>query len=196
MSAKDFAFIGMRLLAIYLALNVIYSIAGMAEAAVALTTGAFGAEVDKPAPFVYYGFISTFLNLFFAVLLWIGAERLVHVVVPAKMLPASREHRRSIEFQAIAFSAVGLLILVNALPKIGGELYKAYLIAHSFDIQPQVSLADKARYVQVGLQALFGLMLLIWGAALSGLLLWFRELGVATKTSNHRLKSDPKLPPK
>jgi len=190
MNVRDIAFIGVRLMAIYLALNAIYSIAGIAETVVALTTGAFGAEAVKPSAFVYYGLISTFLYLLFALILWLSAGRLAQAISPARLAPSGEKQLRKSEFQAMAFSVVGLLILVSALSKIGGELYKAYLISNAFNVSPEISFADKAQRLQIGVEALFGLVLLVWGGTLSGLLVWFRRLGLSTKTSSSRVKGD------
>jgi hypothetical protein len=110
--------------------------------------------------------------------LWIGAGRIAQVALPQAARPAEHGALSVREWQAIAFSSVGLFVLVSALPKIGAELYRTYLTNEAFGIPPLTHVAQKAYRFRIALEAVFGMGLLLAGGALAGLLARFREVGL------------------
>lgn len=190
MTGREIAYLGCRLIAIYWALNVIYSAAGLVESLLLLSSGALGKDATQSGAFLLHNGVLIALYLFLAVGLWIGAKPLAQRIAPGSTsLPENRNITLR-EVQAIAFSAVGLFILIGALPKLGAEIYKTYLLGKTFDVPPVASLREKTYPFQLALELFFGLALFLGGRGFGGWLFWFRELGMKSKTSNNGLKSD------
>ena len=187
MSLRDLAFVGLRLIAIFLALNVVHSIAAVAQ--VLVTWSDDRVPVN---PFIYYGAISSAIYLLLSACLWFTAGRLSALVAPFGAPTKTGDSPRMRELQVIAFSAVGLFVLVGALPKLAGELHRLYFLANAITISPETTLGDVARRIQIGVEMLLGVSLLLGGGAFAGMLARFREVGLppVSETSNNTPHSD------
>lgn len=188
MSGREIALVGCRLIAIYWALHTVYAAVNLIQAIPILRSGFFGEAAQQPDMLVYYGVISIILYLGSAVGLWLGAKPLARAVLPDVRNRTKIIKLNLSEAQAIAFSAVGLLILVGALPKLAAEIYRLHLINDAFDAPPTKSLHDKIYPIQIGLELLLGFILLFGGRTFSCMLWWFRGLGMKSKASNDRYK--------
>lgn len=185
MSGRQLAFIGIRLIAVYLALNLLYYVAGIGETLLASHSGG-ETEGVRGGAFLYYGVISAILYLGLSLTLWIGADAIARTVAPETTVTGRQRPVSARTLQAIAFSAVGLFILVNALPKIAGELYRAHLVNSALHVPQEVSFSTKARRAQVGLEAVLGVALMLGGGAPSGMLVRFRALGLPPEPPKSR----------
>lgn len=184
MTSREIAVVGCRLMAIYYFINAIYSPSGSLGALVAIfATGSekVGESFDW---LLYYNSLSIFLFLAIALILWFGAKRIAKSVVSGETASTSTGTLKFEDLQSIAFSAVGLFLLVNALPAIVGLLYQMQMKANLLAYPNKTSFTEYGQIVQTSIEAGLGVILLLWGRTLSGMLLWFREYGVKSKTSN------------
>lgn len=186
MSRQDLAFVACRLFALYWfisALGFTYALVGFLTAWGSDASGLGAGSYD--ASFLYVQSLPFFIYLAMACVLWVWAEKIAALIAPAADTAKRSAGLSFVEGQAIAFAAVGLFILCTALPDVGGVLY-------DFHVKSQrvtgltIPFDTKANIVQLSLQIALGLLLLFGARGLSGLVLWFRELGMKTKTPNKR----------
>ncbi len=176
MNKDDFAYIGCRLLALYWAVRAIYSLTSFAisYAAWKSSSSEFSNQMED---MIYFSLAPLVLYIIIAIILWFGAGRIVQLILPVN--PQKRENSpiSLFQVQAVAFASVGLFILFNALPEIGGVLYKVHL-AREMDSYAHISFETKALIFEYALRICLGTFLLFGSKGLSGLLVRLRQAGM------------------
>ena len=169
MNKEDFALIGCRLLALYWIVMALYTLSSFV-----IALASWNEYVNESV--IYFGLVPLGLYVSAALVLWFGANRIVHFMVPSE----TKNSGGSITFlqaQSIAFSVVGLFLLFSALPEIVMVLYKIHLMK-VLDSNVQISFDTKAQILEVSLRIILGGILLLGSNGLSGILIRIRELGM------------------
>ena len=175
MNKVDFALIGCRLLALYWIVMALYTLSSFV-----IALASWNEYVNESSSLnesvIYFGLVPLGLYVSAALVLWFGANRIVHFMVPSE----TKNSGGSITFlqaQSIAFSVVGLFLLFSALPEIAMVLYKIHLMK-VLDSNVQISFDTKAQILEVSLRIILGGILLLGSNGLSGILIRIRELGM------------------
>ncbi len=183
MTNRDIALIGCRLLAIYW---LIASIQLLEHFIAGLVTWYGLKEVGddnavQQVAFVYYGMLPFLTYLVAALFLWFAARRIANAIIPVSEKPDSESAFNLTGLQTVAFAAVGLFVLLDAVPEFGGILYTKRVF-EQMDVTTAVGL--NSQLLRASLQMLLGVALLLGARGFSGIVTWVRELGQRSKTSD------------
>src|SRR3990172_1000700 len=126
MTKHDVAFLACRMMAIYAALLTLQRFAYISLD----FRGYFGPSDWRPtaAVMVLSTVVAIGLTASFALLLWIGADRIASMMCPGAELEPAGPSITAQCAEEIAFSAVGLFILVRAIPKLAQELIRLLML--------------------------------------------------------------------
>lgn len=177
MKKEDFAYIGCRLLALYLAVMATYSASSFAAVFAVVWEGSMGEFSPGKVGAIYFNLVPLVLYALAALIFWFGAARLVKYLLPVKSVHSESSTITLFEAQSVAFAAVGALLLFNAIPDISGVLYKFQLMKE-MDSYTELLFDMKTRVFQLSIQLVLGMLLLLGSKGLSGMLIRIRELGM------------------
>jgi len=158
MKKEDLAFIGCRLIAIFWGIKAISLLSHSAQAWFALTNP-FPPERHSIA--VMASVVQVALIAVPALFLWVRADLMAKTILPETDEEVSSSDFNLHQIQTVLFAAVGLFILLSALPEIGVVVYFAN---HSWGVA--AALAVKCA---------LGLLLFLNAHKLSGRLTRFRQ---------------------
>lgn len=184
MSSRDVAFVGIRLLAVYVALKLVYVLysAGGLYWFLAGEGGAFpgpgGIKVT-----IWNGVFGAGMYLVVTSALWFSAGPLSRYVAPERASAGTVSELRVPEWMNIAFAAIGLYVLVYALSGIVRELHGALVLKGAYGEYRHVDPRDTALYWQLATEMVLGLVLLFGSSGLSGLLRRLQTFGLDQKQS-------------
>ncbi|MEW6276602.1 MAG: hypothetical protein AB1556_16015 [Bacillota bacterium] len=183
MTSKDIARLSCKLFSIYTLINAIKSLNYFVVLPLQGKSGT--------------GMIATTLiltalpsTLLFAsgIILWLYAGKLANYLVPDKMPdkdpPSGGSQIRVEDIQAVAFSVVGIFILVDAAPKLIQIVFNIILLSKLQHAIPGdwVNFTTITRIVELVIQLILGFWLFFGSRGIVGLLKRLREAGV--KDSN------------
>ena len=178
MKKEDFAFIGCRLMALYWAVEAIHS----ASSFFAMGLWQINLYESDPTvnliPLLLTALIVLFLwfgTALIALFLWFGAAPITRFLLPASTEKSPSDKVTLRQAQSIAFAAIGVLILSNALPQITGMLYQIYSLSQK---DAQFSAYLQPQMAGLVCQLLLGILLLFGSRGLSGLLHYLRNAGL------------------
>jgi uncharacterized BrkB/YihY/UPF0761 family membrane protein len=171
MTKKEFAVLACRIFALYAFLKFIFQIESVICVIWGLMDGRAG--IKDTSGVIFFSFLlTTLLLLALAIVIWKKAEWLAEKIFPGKDSAGSKLEISMSEVQIVAFSVVGLVLIVEALPQIG-NLIVDYKMRTS---QPYVSMYPFWRSVVMhGIEFLLGFGLLFGSKGLAGLLKSFRK---------------------
>ena len=173
MKKEEFAYIGCKLLALY------WLISALNLLATSVTTVSMLQYTESVSYFstvaIYFSHLPLAVNIIFAIFFWFGANRLVKNIF-SNANETNDSCITAHQVQIIAFSVVGLLLIVWSVPEIINLLYKIQLLKE-FDSYSETPFSVKAKMVELILKSLLGILLFFGAKGLSGLLLRIRTLG-------------------
>ena len=174
MIGHDLAFVGCRLLAIYWGVTASYHVSSLGLAWSALTRSA--REQGSSEETLYLYFVPLALYVLIALFLWFGAARLARHVAPQTSASTESGSVASTEIQAIAFAAVGLFVLLGAIPELGVGLYR---YANLDDLEGRFSSAFGTgdHVTALVIRLILGLLLVFNARGLSAMLIRLRKPG-------------------
>lgn len=162
MTREDAAFIGCRLMALFLALRGLPLLAS-AAVTVLLTRS----EMAPASPLTKGWFAIQIAAMILVPLgLWFGAGRISKYLLPDNPPEQSAEPISSLSLQTTLFAAVGLYILVLALPELAGSLHRLLWTAH-WTSQSEGPVREWAHLIECSLRTVLGLILLLRAKGIS-----------------------------
>ena len=184
MNSRDVAYVGIRLLAVFLALKLVFSLASAGGFYwIFFVEGGSVSGAGDSRIMAWTGLLGSVLYVVVAVALWFSASPLSRYVAPGGGPSDAASSVRVDEWMSIAFAAVGLYVLVFALSEVVGELRADLVMKDAFGEQGYVDPEKTARYWQLATEMVLGLILLLGSSGLSGLLRRLQTFGLAQKQS-------------
>ncbi|MCB9781438.1 MAG: hypothetical protein H6751_00525 [Candidatus Omnitrophica bacterium] len=118
MKKEDLAFVGCRLIAIFWGFKALSILSHSAQAWFALGTNPFPPERYSIA--VMASVVQVALIAVSALFLWFQADLMVKLILPESPDDESSSEFTLHQIQTVVFAAVGLFILVSAIPELAG----------------------------------------------------------------------------
>lgn len=173
MQKEEFAYIGCKLLALYWLISAFGLLASFISA-VSMLQNTESISYFSTAS-LYFSHLPLAVHIILAVFFWFGANRFVKHIF-SNTYETNSSCVTAHQVQTIAFSVVGLLLIVMSAPEIINLLYKIQLLKE-FDSYSETSINVKAKMVELTLKTLLGVILFFGSKGLSGILLRIRTLG-------------------
>ncbi|MDY7011554.1 MAG: hypothetical protein SVV80_12505, partial [Planctomycetota bacterium] len=127
--------------------------------------------------------VPVLLYLVAGILLWRRSNALAGRMVSDEQTEGDQCRLPGREFMAIAFSIVGLVVLVHAIPRIASVL--AYLVSQPPpDFQNRWTASTIAQLTALGVQVILGAVLFMSGWGLARLVMKIRTAGLNNKDQN------------
>lgn len=134
-------------------------------------------------------FVPMLLYLVVGILLWRRSDALASRMVSDEQTGQDQCRLPGREFMAIAFSIVGLVVLVHAMPRIAHLLarlvYRPTLDFPGLGGGREWDVGTIAQLAAMTVQVILGAVLLVGGRALSQLVMKIRTAGLNDKDQNH-----------
>ncbi len=187
MTKREIASLACKILAVYALLQLPQYVQGIYF----LLSGIFAGELWGDNIHRMHGsfwnlstvFVPTVLYLVAGILLWRRSDALAGRMVSDEQTEGDQYRLPGREFMAIAFSIVGLVVLVHAIPRIAHILsYLASQPPPGFESRWTASTI--AEMVALGVQVILGAVLFMGGRALSQLVMKIRTAGLNNKDQN------------
>ena len=180
MTKKEIASLACKILAVYALLHIPKYLQGVYFFVVSLFTEEL---LIGDAHFQWTlsaTFIPTLLYLVAGILLWRRSNALAGKMVSDEQTEGDQCRLPGREFMAIAFSIVGLVVIVHAIPRIARILsYLAFRPTMEFEGRWTANVI--AELIALGIQVILGAVLMVGGRALSQLVMRIRTAGLNDK---------------
>lgn len=175
MTTHDFAFAGCRFLALYWAVRATENITSAVFGWIALRQNLDVQDELVPTEFFY--FLPLVLYVFAALFLWFSAAWLARYIAPNTSGGAESGSWSRVDAQAIVFAAVGLFVILGALPELGYAIFQFFRL---YDLENQFERAFGApgRLYELAVRTILGVLLVFGARALSRLLIRLRTAGL------------------
>lgn len=173
MKKEEFAYIGCKLLALYWLINA-FNLLASSIATISMLKNTESISYFSMAS-LYISYLPVAVHIILAIFFWFGANRFIKHIF-SNTYEAKSSCVTAHQVQTIAFSVVGLLLIVWSAPEIINLLYKTHLWKE-FDSYSEPPINVKAKMVELTLKILLGVILFFGAKGLSGLLLHIRALG-------------------
>jgi len=173
MKKEEFAYIGCKLLALYWLINA-FNLLASSIATISMLKSTESISYFSMAS-LYISYLPIAVHIILAIFFWFGANRFIkHIFYNSYEKNSSCVTTHQV--QTIAFSVVGLLLIVWSTPVIIHLLYKVHLLKE-FDSYYETPINIKAGMVELILKFSLGVILFFGAKGLSGFLIHIRELG-------------------
>ncbi len=178
MTKREIASLACKILAVYTLLKIPQYIPGLYF----LLFGIFVEELryESTVPFFWQlstTLVPTLLYLVVGILLWCRSNALAGKMVSDEQTEEGQSRISGQAVSAIAFSIVGLVVLVHAIPRITSVLsYLAFQPAAEFEGRWTANVI--AELTALGVQVILGAVLLMGGRTLSRLVMSIRTAGL------------------
>ncbi|RFA25139.1 hypothetical protein CAI21_20110 [Alkalilimnicola ehrlichii] len=174
MSIRGAAVLGLRLLAILLLVLWLFR---LPELALFLLMHGLAEEAPLFSAVVA---LAVGLPPLLAAFLWFGVGRLADVILPPRTAQGREEAWNNYDAQVVAYSAIGIFLVIWSLPSLVRHAYLIYQARDHFDGWANVGTALWLDFAIAGLQTLLALALVLGATGLAVIVARLRRLGAAS----------------
>ena len=177
--ARKIAFIGLRLLAIYILLQSLLHLARVANYYVLPLFYDSLIQYNETSVNAWFNLAPFFVLLIFSVLLWIFADKIsTFLLLPNQESDQSDRQISATEIQSIAFSAIGLFLIVNSLPQFFSMIPEYIQIKDVANhlVDPRLKYGFRFGMIEKIVQLVLGIALFLGSRGLVGLVRKIRSL--------------------
>ncbi|OIJ15560.1 hypothetical protein BKP35_00770 [Anaerobacillus arseniciselenatis] len=177
--ARKIAFIGLRLLAIYILLQSLLHLARVANYYVLPLFYDSLMQYNANSVNAWFNLAPFFVLLMFSILLWIFAKKISSfLLLPDQESDQSDMQISATEIQSIAFSAIGLFLIVNTLPQLFSMIPEYIQIKDVANhlIDPRLKYGFWFGVIEKIVQLVLGIALFLGSRGLVGLVRKIRSL--------------------
>ena len=120
-----------------------------------------------------------FLLLFTSIILWVYADKISSFMVKKPMNPSNTVSLDYVELQAIAYSVVGVIMLINSIPEIVSlGINIKLLVSEDIANMEMLLIMDKIKIIGYVIKTILGLWLLLGSSGIVGLIKTLRTTGL------------------
>lgn len=120
-----------------------------------------------------------FLLLFLSIILWVYADKISSFMVKKPINSSNTISLDYVELQAIAFSVVGVIMLINSIPEIISlGINIKLLVSEDIANIEMLLIMDKIKIIGYVIKTILGLWLLLGSSGIVGLIKTLRTIGV------------------
>ena len=187
MTKREIASLACKILAVYALLQLPQYVQGIYFLLSGIFTGELWGEDIHRTQSLFWNlstvFVPTVLYLVAGILLWRSSDALAGRMVSDDQPPEGQSTISGQAVSVIAFSIVGLVVLVHAIPRITSVLsYLAFQPTMEFESRWTANVISEL--IALGVQVILGAVLLVGGRALSQLVMRIRTAGLNNKDQN------------
>ena len=172
MNKEELAYVGCKLVALYLAIT---SVISLISNSIFIATMEISGD-QNISNMAYLSLITPLLYILVCLCLWFGAKPLTQFILGEVDYELEAKLVSARDIQTIAFSAIGLFILLNALPELGGIFHQAQLEEDIYGSETGLSNYRVELFV-ISIKAILGMLLFLGARGLSGIILRLKTFG-------------------
>lgn len=170
MNKKDIAYISLRVLSIYIFITVLHSISINLYQLIYSSISNIGKGNNL---LILSGMIPL---LTAGIILWVYSERLVdYIILKNTRLDEKSDTMNAKDLQIIAFSIVGIILIVTAIPPLINKSIYLTIESHPIKVGIYLSLIEEVAKLFIGI------ILLFCSNGISGLIFLIRNIGTVKK---------------
>ncbi|WP_417391698.1 hypothetical protein [Gimesia sp.] len=173
MKKEEVAYIGCRLVGLFYAIKALETVASFVMTFVAWKTASAQFSTSVSGMFYLQLMPLTFYTIT-ACLLWFGADTILRYLLPDSEFQSTSVSITANQLQAVAFSAVGLLVLTWGIVDLSNVLFQLFQLKKSSNFA-QIPLTLQAECVEVTCRLLLGFCLVFGSRGLSSFFTRLRQ---------------------